>query len=127
MGFGLLITGLSSVAFAWHLLGPVGRMIAIGGGLYLAYTPYNGLLFDRLVAVTGEIGNAGFLIYVADSSGYAGSVALLLVKNFGGLKLARASFLLDASIVTSVIGMVLVVLGAMYFRRQIGAADWSAA
>ena len=33
--------------------------------------------------------NAGFLIYVADSSGYAGSVALLVLRNFGGVQLAR--------------------------------------
>jgi hypothetical protein len=121
MGLGLLITGLSSAAFAGHLIGPISWMIAIGGGLYLAYTPYNGLLFDRLVAVTGEVGNAGFLIYVADSSGYAGSVALLLIKNFGGLKLAWASFLTDVSIATSLIGIVLVAWGGMYFRRQLGA------
>lgn len=123
MGFGLLATGLCSLAFAWHLIGPVTWMIAIGGGLYLAYTPYNGLLFDRLVAVTGEVGNAGFLIYVADSCGYAGSVALLLVKNFGGLKLPWASFLIDASVTTSVVGLVLVSWGAIYFRRRVGAEN----
>ena len=94
-------------------------MIAIGGGLYLAYTPYNGLLFDRLVAATGEIGTAGFLIYLADSSGYAGSVALLLVKNFSGLQLHWARFLIEASMITSVLGLALLAWAAAYFYRQI--------
>jgi hypothetical protein len=126
MGSGLLIIGLASALFALGWLGPVAWMIAVGGGLYLAYTPYNGLLFDRLVAVNGStgggLGNAGFLIYVADSCGYAGSVALLLVRNVAGLKLPWARFLIDASIATSLIGLALFAWGAFYFRRQIGAA-----
>ena len=53
-------------------------MILAGSGLYLAYNPFNAVLFDRLVAVSGRAANAGFLIYVADFSGYMGSAALLL-------------------------------------------------
>ena len=119
MGLGLALTGVSSLAFNLHLIGPVAWMIAIGGGLYLAYTPYNGLLFDQLVAATGEIGTAGFLIYLADSSGYAGSVALLLVKNFSGLQLHWARFLIEASMITSVLGLALLAWAAAYFYRQI--------
>ena len=118
VGLGLAIMGLASLAFSAHLLGPIAWMIALGGGIYLAYTPFNGLLFDRLVAVTGEVSNAGFLIYVADSCGYAGSVALLMVKNFGGLHLAWTHFLIDAGLATCVIGLGLLALGAVFFRRH---------
>ena len=65
------------------LAGPAPWMIASGAGLYVVYTPFNAMLFDRLVAAGGEVANAGFLIYVADSAGYAGSCALLLWRNFG--------------------------------------------
>ena len=123
VGLGLAITGLCSVAFSLHMIGPIGWMIALGGGLYLAYTPFNGMLFDRLVAVTGEVGTAGFLIYVADSSGYAGSVALLMVKNFGGLKLAWTHFLIDAGLVTCLFGLVLLGIAAMFFRRHFATAN----
>ena len=58
-------------------------MIASGAGLYVVYTPFNAMLFDRMVAVSGRVANAGFLIYVADAAGYAGSCALLLWRNFG--------------------------------------------
>ena len=118
VGLGLAIMGLASLAFSAHLLGPIAWMIALGGGIYLAYTPFNGLLFDRLVAVTGKVSNAGFLIYVADSCGYAGSVALLMVKNFGGLHLAWTHFLIDAGLATCVIGLGLLALGAVFFRRH---------
>jgi len=122
VGLGLAITGLGSLAFSLHWIGAIGWMIALGGGLYLAYTPFNGLLFDRLVAVTGEIGNAGFLIYVADSSGYAGSVALLMVKNFGGLHLAWTHFLIDAGLGTCVVGLSLLGIAAGFFRRHFAVA-----
>ncbi len=126
VGLGLAITGLASVAFSLHLIGAIAWMIALGGGLYLAYTPFNGLLFDRLVAVTGEVGNAGFLIYVADSSGYAGSVALLMAKNFGGLHLAWTHFLIDAGLATGVVGLALLALAGVYFRRHFAAGKSSA-
>ncbi len=124
VGLGLAIAGGSSLAFSLHGIGAIAWMIALGGGLYLAYTPFNGLLFDRLVAVNGEVGNAGFLIYVADASGYAGSVALLMFKNFGGLHLAWTHFLIDAGIGTCVIGLALLAVTAVFFRRHfaVGAA-----
>ena len=121
VGLGLAVTGGCSLAFAAHFIGPVEWMMALGGGLYLAYTPFNGLLFDRLVAVTGEIGNAGFLIYVADSSGYAGSVALLIAKNLGGLHLAWTHFLIDAALGTCALGIALLALAAAFFRSHFAA------
>lgn len=121
VGLGLALAGAASLAFSAHLLGPVAWMIALGGGLYLAYTPFNGMLFDRLVAATGKVGNAGFLIYVADASGYAGSVALLLLRDLGGLKLHWSAFLLDISLAASGGGLALMGFAALYFRRRLPA------
>jgi len=118
IGCGLVLAGLSSLAFSLHLLGPVAWMITVGGGLYLAYTPFNGMLFDRLVAATGEVATAGFLIYIADASGYAGSVALVLLRTLDGLKMDWAGFLVDISLVTSAFGLVLLGYAALYFRGK---------
>ena len=49
-------------------------------GLYLAYVPFNCILFDRMMAAVKKPGNRGFLIYLADASGYVGSVGLMLYK-----------------------------------------------
>ena len=92
VGGGLATVGACTLGFQLGGIGAIPWMILLGAGLYLAYTPFNGLLFDRLMAATGTIGNAGFLIYVADASGYAGSVALLLLRNFGHLALNWTSF-----------------------------------
>ena len=47
---GLLLLGASTLAFDAGLLGPLPWMIASGAGLYVVYTPFNAMLFDRLVA-----------------------------------------------------------------------------
>jgi hypothetical protein len=121
IGFGLLLTGLSSLAFALSWLDPVSWMIMLGGGLYLAYTPYNGALFDRLVAATGQVGTAGFLIYIADSWGYLGTLILLLIKNFSGLSLPWTQFLVVTSIASAGLGLVLLMYAGRFFLREIGA------
>ena len=109
----------SSLAFIAHVIGPVTWMTALGGGLYLAYTPFNGMLFDRLVAATGSVGNAGFLIYVADASGYGGSVALLLLRNVPGFRLPWTQSLIDAGLACGTVGMALMIWAAIYFQRKL--------
>ena len=115
-GFALL--GVSTLAFTAHLLGPLPWMILAGAGLYMAYTPFNAMLFDRLVAFSGRVATAGFLIYVADASGYLGSVALLLWRNFGGFRLDWLQFFTLSAYATSVVGAVLTALAAVYFRGR---------
>jgi len=76
------------------------------------------MLFDRLVAVSGRVATAGFLIYVADSAGYAGSCALLLWRNFALLKVEWLTVFRIACYSTAVIGSVLVILSLAYFRGR---------
>ena len=119
-GFALL--GLSTLAFQAHMIPPIAWMICAGAGLYLAYTPFNAMLFDRLIAFSGRVATAGFLIYVADASGYLGSVALLLVRNLGQVKLDWLSFFILSAYATSLVGVVCVGVAAVYFFGQRRAA-----
>jgi hypothetical protein len=116
LGFALL--GASTLAFQAHLISPLIWMILAGAGLYLAYTPFNAMLFDRLVAFSGKVATAGFLIYVADASGYLGSVALLLIKNFAEVDLDWLQFFTLSAYATSLVGVVLVTLSGIYFARR---------
>jgi hypothetical protein len=116
---GLAIAGLSSLAFQVHLIGPISWMIALGAGLYLSYTPFNALLFDRFIAASGRTGTAGFLIYVADASGYVSSVALLIVRNFIGVQLSWVEFLRSISYVSAIVGLTLIVAAGVYFHRRL--------
>jgi hypothetical protein len=117
---GFILLGVATWAFQSRLLAPLPWMIAVGAGLYLAYTPFNAVLFDRLVAFSGRVATAGFLIYVADASGYLGSVALLVWRNFGALKMDWLQFFILSAYATSVVGAVFSTLAAIYFARQAG-------
>jgi hypothetical protein len=115
-GFALL--GLSTLAYQMHIISPLVWMILTGSGLYIAYNPINAVLFDRLVAASGRVANAGFLIYVADSIGYMGSVALLIWRNFGETSLDWLQFFTRGAYITSVVGTIATILAALYFYRR---------
>jgi hypothetical protein len=116
---GLGLAGMSSLAFQAHLIGPVAWMIALGAGLYLGYTPFNALLFDRFIAASGRTGTAGFLIYVADACGYLSSVALLVMYNFVGVKTSWVEFLVVISYSTALAGLTLIAGAGLYFHRRL--------
>ena len=117
---GFAILGASTLAFQHGLLSPIAWMITGGAGLYLAYTPFNAMLFDRMIAYSGTVATAGFLIYVADSSGYVGSVILLLVRNFAAVDLPWLRFFVGAAYATSLGGLVLVTGAVLLFLRGRG-------
>ena len=93
-------------------------MILSGAGLYMAYTPFNAMLFDRMIAVSGRIGTAGFLIYLADACGYVGSCALLIWRNFALPSLQWLQVYIASIYVTSGVSLVLVIGAAYYFYRR---------
>lgn len=120
---GFVLLGVSTLAFQAHLLSPLIWMILTGAGLYMAYTPFNAMLFDRMIAFSGRIGTAGFLIYVADASGYLGSVALLVWRNFAMVQLDWLGFFIASAYATSVVGAVCTILAGLYFLRRRPAQD----
>lgn len=115
---GLLLLGGSTLAFDAGWIGPLAWMVAAGAGLYVVYTPYSAMLFDRLVSFSGQVANAGFLIYVADSAGYAGSVGLLLWRNFGLHDTDWLTLFRTAIYVTVGCGLVLISWSLLYFTGR---------
>jgi Family of unknown function (DUF5690) len=115
---GLLLLGLSTLAFQTGLLSPLAWMILNGAGLYMAYVPFNAMLFDRLIAASGTVGTAGFLIYIADATGYLGSCALLVWRNFGLMQLNWLQVFTASAYGTSIIGMIFMGLSGIYFFRK---------
>jgi len=115
---GAAMIGLGTAMFQLGWLGPVWWMILSGLGLYFAYTPFNAMLFDRLVAAGGTAGTASFLIYVADASGYGGSIALMLLRNFPGVSLDWLGFFVTLAYVGSAASVILMLGSAIYFRQK---------
>ena len=115
---GCAVVMLSTFLYENHWISPVSWMISVGFGLYLAYILYQSLIFDRLLATFREVGNAGFLMYVADAFGYLGSVSILFLKNFGAKKMAWSAFFIQASFIVSFAGIVLVFMSFFYFYQK---------
>lgn len=120
---GFILLACSTLAYRVGWLGPISWMILSGAGLYMAYTPFNAMLFDRLMAVSGRIGTASFLIYVADASGYLGSCTLLIWRNFGLMHLNWLQVFTASAYGTSILGILLVSLSAVFFMRKAAAAN----
>jgi len=93
-------------------------MTLTGVGLYMGYVPFNAMLFDRMIASFKYVSNAGFIIYLADSFAYLGSDAVLIMKNFFQTDIKWSSFFEDLVLTVSAIGVVMVSIAAVYFKRK---------
>lgn len=63
-------------------LGAFAFMVLVGLGAYVPYVAFHTTVFERLIAVYGERANLGYLMYLADASGYLGYVAVLALKPY---------------------------------------------
>jgi len=114
----VLIFG-STVLFKRQFISPFFWTVFMGTGLYMAYVPFNGMLFDRLLATLKEKANVGFLFYLADFSGYLGSVIILIYQNFGSKNTSWLNYLTQLSMVLPIFCMVLVLISFVYFSRKL--------
>jgi hypothetical protein len=90
-------------------------MVLVGLGSYLAYVPFGSVLFERLMASTHFRGNAVFAIYIADSIGYTGSIALQVYKDLFQSNMNRFEFFHSFTYVFSLLGTVLLLASCVYF------------
>ncbi len=115
---GFALSLICTFLFLEARLSPFWWVTLTGVGLYMGYVPFNCMLFERLIASFRYVSNAGFIIYVADSFGYLGSSAILLVKNFTKLDISWTGFYIKMVLVMSFAGIILVFLSAAYFQRK---------
>lgn len=93
-------------------------MLMVGLGLYMVYIPFNSILFDRFIATFRFAGNVGFLIYIADSFGYLGSVGVLLSKTVFNLQANWLQFYMQLVMVTGLAGITGTLVSMVYFSRK---------
>jgi hypothetical protein len=114
---------LIGVATLLHMSGQItgywwAALIGLGG--YMAYVPYNSVLFDRLMASTGFVGTAVFAIYVADSAGYTCSIGTQIGKDLLAAETSRLQFLQSLSLFVSAVGATSAAVAGIYFWRRGG-------
>jgi hypothetical protein len=83
-GLGFVLIAAALLARQSGQLTSFAFMVLLGLGLYLPYVAMHTTIFERLLAMTRERGNVGFLMYVADSIGYLGYVAVMLAHSAWG-------------------------------------------
>jgi hypothetical protein len=111
-------TALPAVASLLRLQGVLsgtGWMIGTGLGCYLAYVPFNSVLFERLMAYTRARGNAVFAIYVCDAGGYAGTLGLLVAGDHLAGPGARLAFFDRWGYVLALVSLALLVHATVFF------------
>lgn len=74
---GLLLVGLAVTGRQKGVFDGFSYMVLMGFGLYVPYVVVHTTVFERLIAMTRERGNVGYLMYLADAFGYLGYVFLI--------------------------------------------------
>lgn len=79
---GFALIALTMALWQVEAISGFGFMVLTGLGLYLPYVAIHTTVFERLLAMTRERGNLGFLMYVADAFGYLGYVGVMLARGW---------------------------------------------
>lgn len=115
---GMILIGASTFLFELGMIAPPMWMILMGLGLYLGYVPFNSIFFDRMLAAFRYIGTVGFIMYVADSFGYLGSVGVLFLKEFGDNQMSWLEFIMKAGYFIAFSGAILMTGSMFYFHYK---------
>ncbi|HZY37033.1 MAG TPA: DUF5690 family protein [Mucilaginibacter sp.] len=115
---GCVLIVVGTVLFNLHIIGVLTWMTMAGLGLYLGYIPYNAIFFERMIASFHYKSNIGFIIYVSDSIGYLGSVAVLLVKELGHPSISWTEFFKGGVMVVGAVGAICATLSLIYFLQS---------
>ncbi|MCF0051710.1 DUF5690 family protein [Dyadobacter sp. LJ53] len=121
IALGLIICGTATLLFTSKVIGPFAWMLTLGTGMFLAYTPIQVALFERMIALFRIKANAGFLVYICDACGYLGSVVLLLYKEFFMKQMNWSAVLMQFSYMLTIVGVLTLLASLLFFRKKAGA------
>lgn len=112
---GFVVLGGSTLLYQQKGISTETWMTVLGIGIYLGAIPFQIVLYERLFAYFRWAGNVGFLMYLSDSTGYLGSVAVMIGKELMPLQIAYLPAFKQISLYTSVTGMLLMIGAGTYF------------
>lgn len=115
---GLSLIGVALLARSAGMLGPFAFMVLLGFGLFVPYVAVQTTIFERLIAMTRDRGNIGFLVYLADSFGYLGYVAVMVGKNYYGVKGDILGLFKTTSCVVMVLAALAIIVAIVFFQRR---------
>lgn len=112
------IVGILAGTAAWRRewISTPAWLSIVGLGIYLAYIPFNAVLFERLIANVAFAGTSVFAIYVCDAAGYTASALVQVIRDLlfpESLRAESLAFLADAA---GLIGLPLFAISWLVFR-----------
>lgn len=119
---GFLLLTAALLGLQYQQLSGFWFMVLLGLGLYLPYVAFHTTVLERMLAMTRERGNIGFLMYLVDATGYLGYVGVMIIKNLVTGKQSTSAghnmldWLVQFSWLTVVVSMVCLVCSWIYFR-----------
>jgi hypothetical protein len=114
---GFVLAGVALLGLRSEWMNGFAFMVLIGLGLYLPYVAVHTTVFERLLAMTGDKGNIGFLMYLADSFGYLGYVAVMLGRSVVQADAGFLEFFLALAAIVTALAVVLLAGSWIYFAR----------
>jgi Family of unknown function (DUF5690) len=121
-----LLTSLGGFALlplsVWALQSGLGKfpfMVLVGLGVYIPYVAVHTTLFERLIAITKEKANIGFLMYLADSVGYTGYMVLIFFRNGSHPADSILSIFLQSCVFLGICGGLIILYCNWYFKIKL--------
>lgn len=106
----------------WGLQAGLGKfpfMVLVGLGVYIPYVAVHTTLFERLIAITKERANIGFLMYLADSVGYTGYIVLMFFRYAVPSVNSILSVFLRSCIFLGICGGLIILYCNWYFKIKL--------
>ncbi len=115
---GFLLIGIGSVLFQGNYISGFFWVVITGLGLYMAFIPFNALLFERMIATFRYTSNIGYVMYLADAMGYLSSIGIFGLKNVFSPSTSWADFFLSSSYFVAVSGIVIMIASALWLLKK---------
>ena len=94
-------------------------MVLAGLGVYIPYVAVHAIVFERLIAVTRERANVGFLMYIVDSVGYTGYIILMIFRYLAPSTYSILSIFLNLCVCMGITGVLTIVFCYLYFKNKL--------
>lgn len=120
--FGVSMAGLALVLAAiaglrGGLLTGFPFMVLLGLGMYIPYVAVHTTVFERLIALTRDRGNIGYLMYLADAIGYLGYVGVMLVRRLGKADTSFLPYFITLTGAAAIVGIAALAGALLCFRK----------
>jgi hypothetical protein len=92
-------------------------MVLLGLGMYIPYVAVHTTVFERLIALTRDRGNIGYLMYLADAIGYLGYVGVMLVRRLGKADTSFLPYFITLTGAAAIVGIAALAGALLCFRK----------